>query len=73
VDHSIARVRTAAMLSACITMVFKATENARIARCGEIITHLEYLSEELIYLRRQVLELPTESSTALASEEDVPW
>jgi hypothetical protein len=56
-----------------MSLIFEASEYARKARCGEIVSQLEYLSEEFVYLHRQVLELPPQKSTALANVDDAPF
>jgi hypothetical protein len=57
-----------------LSLVLEASQDAREARSFEVSTQLEHLAEELIYLRRQLLDLPPQRSTTLQDrEEDVPW
>jgi hypothetical protein len=62
------------MLGIALSVVFEASECAREARATQLLTQLENVAEDLIQLHREFLELPPQSSTALAScEEDVPF
>jgi hypothetical protein len=73
-DHPIQRLRCSSQLGIALSAVFAAGELAREAHCEQIRLNLENLAEELIFLHRQILELPPQSSTALARvEDDLPF
>lgn len=63
-DTTLERVRCASMLSTAISIVYEASHHAREARRLELSVQLENLVEELIYLHREVLDLPPQRTPA---------
>jgi hypothetical protein len=53
-------------IARALSDILEAAQDASEGRALKIATQLENLAEELIYLRRQLLELPPQSSSALA-------
>jgi hypothetical protein len=69
-DHTPQRLRCASQLGIILAALGAAAENARDARLSKIVAELENLREDVIKLHRDVLELPPQSSTALAQLQD---
>jgi hypothetical protein len=73
-DYSFHQSQCSKGLSRALAVVLEAAQDAGEARLAEVATQCEHLAEELIYLRRKVLDLPPQRSTSLQDrEEDVPW
>lgn len=72
-DRWLSRHRCSVMLSTALSVVYEAAERAREAHMSGIVAQLEDLSEDLIKLHRDVLELPPQSSTALCDVDQVPF
>lgn len=73
-DSWLARHRCARMLSTSLTLIFEASEYAREGQRANLATQLEHLSEELIDLHRQALDLPPKGAPpADEAQEQFPW
>jgi hypothetical protein len=55
-------------------VIEEAAQRAREGQRSQIATQLEHCAEELVYLHRQILDLPPQVSTALAdSSKEEPF
>jgi hypothetical protein len=69
-DRWLASHKAAVCLGDALSIVYTARTLWDETHRSELRTEFENLTEDLVKLHRQILELPPQSSTALATEQD---
>lgn len=68
------RHRCAVLLSTSMQLLFQAADHAREGKLVQLSSELENLTQDLVKLHRDALQLPPQRSTSLQDrEEDVPF